>query len=278
MSATWNAAPPPPEAKIGIGGWVSVALRGSALAVVVFGGLAVLLAVRLLERPVAGMRRPVTPHITVAVCRAALLILGVQRRQIGRPMDMPGAMVANHASWLDIFVLNAAGPLYFVSKDDVASWFGIGWLARATGTVFVRRDARQARTQTAILEERLNADHRLLFFPEGTSTDGRQVIRFKTTLFEAFFSPGLKSDLHVQPVCVLYSAPPGRHPAYYGWWGDMEFGPHLLRVLATAPQGSVKIRYLEPLRISNYDNRKSLAHDAHAAVREAFSEGPLSGT
>ncbi len=64
-------------------------------------------------------------------------------------MAVPGALVANHSSWLDIFVLNAAEPVYFVSKAEVAGWPGIGWLARATGTLFIRRDPREAAVQVA---------------------------------------------------------------------------------------------------------------------------------
>ncbi|WP_367998774.1 lysophospholipid acyltransferase family protein, partial [Photobacterium sanguinicancri] len=54
-------------------------------------------------------------------------------------MKQHGAVVANHSSWLDIFALNARKRIYFVSKAEVAKWPGIGWLARATGTVFINR-------------------------------------------------------------------------------------------------------------------------------------------
>ena len=99
---------------------------------------------------------------------------------------IPSTVVANHASWLDIFALNAPQRIYFVSKDEVRDWPGIGWLARATGTVFIARKSREAGVQARLFETRMAAGHRLLFFPEGTSTDGRRVLPFKTTLFAAF--------------------------------------------------------------------------------------------
>ena len=60
---------------------------------------------------------------------------------------------------------------------------GIGWLARATGTVFIERVARKAAEQRDVFRTRLLAGHKLLFFPEGTSSDGLRVLPFKTSLF-----------------------------------------------------------------------------------------------
>jgi lyso-ornithine lipid O-acyltransferase len=146
-----------------------------------------------------------------------------------------GAVVANHSSWMDIFALNARKRVYFVSKAEVARWPGIGWLARATGTVFINRDPKEARAQQTVFEARLKAGHKLLFFPEGTSTDGQRILPFKSTLFGAFFAPDLRDILWVQPVTVIYTAPPGEDPRFYAWWGDMSFGGHLLKDAGGAP-------------------------------------------
>ncbi|KKL91149.1 hypothetical protein LCGC14_1897540, partial [marine sediment metagenome] len=175
MSPTWDAAETVEMPRITPTGWLRVALRAPILGFVTFGGLALLLVLRLIERPVFGQARPVTPWITQAVCRTALVLLGVRLTTSGARLHGQGAVVANHSSWLDIFVLNAADRIYFVSKDEVAGWPGIGWLARATGTMFIRRDPREARRQRDQMTDRLRAGHRLLFFPEGTSTDGLRV-------------------------------------------------------------------------------------------------------
>ncbi|MEP2031056.1 MAG: lysophospholipid acyltransferase family protein [Paracoccaceae bacterium] len=267
MQPTWHSASQPEKVAVGPMGWIRVVSRGLMLGVVVFGGLFVLLLVRLAERPLCGVRRPVTPYITQAVCRAAFVILGIRRRVCGTPMTQPGAVVANHSSWLDIFSLNAAKRVYFVSKSEVAGWPGIGWLARATGTVFIERDPRKARAQSAIFEERLLGGHKLLFFPEGTSTDGLTVLPFKTSLFAAFLTPQLRSQLYIQPVTLNYCAPFGEDERFYGWWGDMEFGPHLLKTLAARTQGSVEVIYHLPLKVSAFDNRKALAARLEQEVR-----------
>ncbi|MGI1661707.1 lysophospholipid acyltransferase family protein [Palleronia sp. KMU-117] len=267
---TWSEDPAPPTRPIGPGDWLRVGGRGLVLGAVTFGGLAVLLLLRLIERPLFGVARPWTPWITQGVCRLAFLILRMGYRVEGRQMNTAGCVVANHASWLDIFALNARKRVYFVSKAEVAGWPGIGWLARATGTVFINRTAREARTQTEIFRERLKAGHRLLFFPEGTSTDGRRVLPFKTTLFAAFFDPALNGSLKVQPVSVIYAAPEGEDARFYGWWGDMGFGPHLLKVLACRRQGAVTLVYHPPVAVADFADRKALARHCEATVRAGF--------
>jgi 1-acyl-sn-glycerol-3-phosphate acyltransferase len=254
-----------------VAGWSRAAARGAALLVVNAGGLLLLLLLRLLERPLCGARRPVTPWITQGVCRTALLILGLRREVRGAIMRHPGAVVANHVSWLDIYVLNAGKRIYFVAKSEVAAWPGIGWLARATGTVFIRRDPREAAAQRALLEGRLAVGHRLLFFPEGTSTDGRRVLPFKTTLFEAFRGDG--TEAWVQPVTLAYHAPEGEAASFYGWWGAMPFERNLLRMLAAPRHGRVVVTYHAPLRAAEHADRKALARSAEEAVRSGLRGG-----
>lgn len=266
--SVWDDSLRPDLPPITAMGWLRVVLRGLPTAVVVFGGLAVLLLVRLVERPLFGMDRPVTPFITQGVCRAALRLMGLRVTVHGRPMRERGAMVANHTSWLDIFVMNAQTNLYFVSKAEVAGWPGIGWLARATGTVFIRRDPREAAQQTLLFQERLMHNHRLLFFPEGTSTDGMRVLPFKTTLFAAFLTEELRHALHLQAVTAVYHAPEGQEPRFYGWWGDMDFAPSLVQVLAQSPQGRFELFYHEPVWVDDHPNRKTLAAHLENQIRE----------
>jgi 1-acyl-sn-glycerol-3-phosphate acyltransferase len=204
------------------------------------------------------------------VCRGAFVILGVEHRAEGSQMKDAGAVVANHSSWLDIFTLNARKRVYFVSKSEVARWPGIGWLARATGTVFIKRDPREAKLQQEIFEARLLAGHKLLFFPEGTSTDGLRILPFKPTLFQAFFAKPLRDRLFVQPVTVVYEAPFGETARFYGWWGDMDFGSHLLKTLSAGRGGRVTVKYHTPLRVADFDDRKALAKAAEAAVRKGM--------
>jgi lyso-ornithine lipid O-acyltransferase len=254
-------------------GWLLVLVRGTVIGVVTYGCLVILLLVRLVEAPLFAPRRPLTPWITQFVCRTALLVIGLRLVRRGQPMTGEGAIVANHSSWLDIFVLNACDRIYFVSKSEVAGWAGIGWLARATGTVFIARKGSEAKAQADLFETRLHAQHRLLFFPEGTSTDAIRVMPFKSTLFAAFFAEGLRDRLRVQPVSVVYHPPPGQDPRFYGWWGEMSFAPHFLHMLATLRHAHVEVTFHDPVAVAAFPDRKALAAHCEAVIRSAHDEG-----
>lgn len=270
MSLTWREGPEPAQAPLGAGGCLRAALRGVPLILLLALGLGAKLFLRILERPLCHPRRPVSPWVTVLVCRAALRILGLRARIEGTPLHGPGGIVANHSSWLDIFALNSASRVVFVSKAEVAAWPGIGLLARATGTLFVRREARhQAAEQAREVARRLASGETLLLFPEGTSTDGRRVLPFKPSLFAGFLAPDLPDGLAVQPVTLRWEGPAGEDPRFYSWWGDMAFGPHALTVLAARRSGRVRITYHAPIPVAGRD-RKALAAEAEAAVRSAL--------
>ena len=271
MNMTWDGAPPPDHVPTGPVAILRMIWRGIGIILIIVVGLVLLVPLRWIERPLFGLHRPWTPWITQVVCRLSLFWLGLSYRRTGAPMQGQGAIVANHSSWLDIFVLNAADRIYFVSKSEVAGWPGIGTLARATGTLFIARDPRQAKAQIDLFEKRLLAGQRLLFFPEGTSTDGLRVLPFKTTLFAPFFADDLHAYLAVQPVTVVYHAPAGRDVRTYGWWGDMEFGTHLLATLALPRHGRVEVMYHPSLTVSEFAHRKALAAAAEADVRAGHS-------
>ncbi len=259
------------HAQVTVIGCFHAARRGIPLIALIAVCLVLMMIIRLIERPLFGVKRPWTPYITQFVCRSAFWILGIGYRTEGAILSGPGAIVANHSSWLDIFALNAAKRIYFVSKAEVAGWPGIGWLAKATGTVFIQRQRSEAKAQVYTFRERLAAGHKLLFFPEGTSTDGLQVLAFKPTLFAAFFDDTLKSTLKIQAVTVRYHAPQGADRRFYGWWGDMALAPHLYATLAARRPGSVEVIYHTPVNVADYADRKSLALALETQTRSGLS-------
>ena len=117
--SVWESEEGYPEPlKLGFGGVVRAIVRGIPLAILVFGCLFLLLLLRLIEKPLFGLRRPWTPYITQFVCRNAFRLMGIRFAVNGTPIRDRGAVVANHSSWLDIFSLNAAQQVYFVSKAE----------------------------------------------------------------------------------------------------------------------------------------------------------------
>lgn len=269
MSRTWRSdAPPPAPRALGARDWARAARRGGAVILTLVGGIVLLACARLVEWPTGGRwRRPLSGRVVQGVCRLTLRWLGIGHRTDGARMAGPGALVSNHASWLDIFALNAADRVIFVSKAEVAGWPGIGLLARIAGTVFIRRDRAEAAAQTALFSRRLTDGQRLLFFPEGTSTDGLRVLRFNPTLFQAFLDPAMAAGTQIQPVTVVWRAPEGADPRYYGWWGDMAFGASLVQILATPRPGSVEVIRHAPVAVTGGSDRKALAAACETAVR-----------
>ena len=277
MSVGWRGAPPPALAPAGLAGRLRIALRAPVAAL----WLALMVGAFLLVRGLDRARRAITlrdgaalaPFVVQAWALGALRILGLRLDRRGTPMRHPGVIVANHASWLDIVVLMRATRVFFVSKAEVEGWPAIGWIARTIGTIFIERRPAEARRQTEALRRRLRRGDRLCLFPEGTSTDGRRVLPFKSALFAVLYDPELAGALWVQPVSLVYRPPAGQPPEFYAWWGDMDFGAHLLAVLARPGGGRVEVIFHPPLRPAASPDRKALAEAAAAAVRAGHGSG-----
>jgi 1-acyl-sn-glycerol-3-phosphate acyltransferase len=274
---TWSDGAPPPDGRLGPLGWALALLRLTLIAVVIYSLMVFLLIARLIETPFG--RRPVSPAIVQLASRLSLGILRLPVKVHGTPMRHRGAVVSNHCSWLDIFSLNAVARVYFVSKAEVSAWPVIGQVARAAGTVFIERKASHAARQKTQFEERLLAGDRLLFFPEGTSTDGLRVLPFKSTLFAAFFAPDLRATMWIQPASLIYHAPKGEDPRFFGWWGEMEFGPHFLKTLGAPRAGRIEVVFHDPVAVSQFRDRKALTAHCEKAVREGLARvlGPDHG-
>ncbi|WBU60972.1 lysophospholipid acyltransferase family protein [Paracoccus albus] len=265
----WADLPPPEYGRPGLSGWLRILRRGIPGIAVLVIGVIILIPLRLMERLFSGPRRPVTGPFVQGVCRCVLWCIGLSWTSSGEPMRGPGAVVANHSSWLDIFSLNAAMPVFFVAKSEVSTWPGINILTRVTDTHFVTRDPKLARVQAEEFAARTKAGHRLLFFPEGTSSDGLRVLPFKPALFQGFLDPDIPGSFAIQPITAVYHAPKGEDLRFYGWWGDMALGPHILAVLSVRRQGRVHVILHPPIPIKG-ETRKTLSQASESAIRGAL--------
>jgi 1-acyl-sn-glycerol-3-phosphate acyltransferase len=285
--STWREVEPPVIGRLSVGGWVRAAVRGLGVLIVVYTGLGLKLVTQLLARVLRGIAPDssarlarLAPKWTTIAARIVFRVIGIGYKTTGHAMQARGAVVANHSSWLDIFALSACQQVTFVSKDDVKRWPVIGRVATLFGTVFIRRDPKEARAQQTLFEERIHAGDHLVFFPEGTSSDGLRVLPFKSTLFAAFFTQDLRDLMQIQPLSVIYHAPTGGNPSFYGFWGHTKFAPHFLQVLGAAKQGSVEIVFHDPVRVADFASRKDLCAHCEAKIREGFAtatQGRIAG-
>jgi 1-acyl-sn-glycerol-3-phosphate acyltransferase len=197
--------------------------------------------------------------------RIVLAAIGIHYRVEGELPTGATLIVANHLSYLDIAICSAAAPSTFVAKHEIADWPGFGPLARLGGTIFVDRVSRISAWEVADrMALRLAEGCPVLLFPEGTSTDGSEVVRFHPTLF----APAVEGGLMVTPAAIFYEP----HSAETEerdlcWFGDELFFPHLLRVLGVDGFNAV-VRFGKP---EVYPDRRTAAwrsHDAVARMRE----------
>ncbi|MDP1606610.1 MAG: lysophospholipid acyltransferase family protein [Rhodocyclaceae bacterium] len=196
--------------------------------------------------------------------RQLLGCLGVKLQVRGTAAE--GLLVANHISFLDIYVINAVAPAAFVAKDEVRRWPLIGWLATQTDTIFLERGNRKAaqHARTRIVEQ-LHTGQRVAVFPEGTTTRGDRVLPFHGALFQAAIDTGAP----VTPLALCYLDRDGRRseaPAY----ADAITLWQALRAIVSANGLVARIEVLPPLP-SHSSDRHHLAAHAHRAITHAAS-------
>lgn len=112
-----------------------------------------------------------------------LRVLGVRLRHIGGDLGRGSLVVANHVSWLDVFAINALAATTFVCKTEVRRWPAIAWMVARNDTLFLERGRFCAAASLSTrLRSALDAGRTVVVFPEGTSSDGRQVLPFHAVL------------------------------------------------------------------------------------------------
>jgi 1-acyl-sn-glycerol-3-phosphate acyltransferase len=173
-----------------------------------------------------------------------LKMLGVSLRAQSMELPARALIVSNHISWLDIFVINAVTQTHFVCKDDIRKWPCIGWLVASTGTIFIARSNRADAARTAkALTDRLQQDERVAFFPEGTTTNGTELLPFTAALFDAA-SP---AQACVVPMTLRYLDLQGQPSLAAAYDGDVTF-MECLRSIVKAPGIVAELRVLAPLQ------------------------------
>lgn len=201
-----------------------------------------------------------------ASCRSILACLGIESRVIGDP-PARGLVVANHLSYVDIVVLAAELPCFFVAKSEIAGWPVFGKAARAGGTIFLVRTSRASADEAAKeIERRLHLPIPVLLFPEGTSTDGTRVLRFHSRLID----PAVDAGAPITAAALRYSAD-GVEERELCWYGDVPFLRHLWKTLGREGLRA-EVRFGAP-RV--YDDRRLAALENHAAVEAMRAEGAL---
>ena len=175
-----------------------------------------------------------------------------------------GLVVSNHMGYVDIFVHSAACGMRFCPKSDARSWPLLGWYAELTHPIWIDRSSR-LKSMEVMKEFCATLEHQvpLIVYPEGTSTDGQQVLPFKTSPFEAASTGGFP----IQPLVTIYRVPEGEESPC--WYTDIGIIPHLWKLV-----GISRIDcdlYILPQIPAEGRSRKELADLTHQIISEAHA-------
>ena len=200
-------------------------------------------------------------------CCGILAGVGVGYRVDGTP-PTHGLLVANHLSYLDILIIGAATPCFFVAKMEIGGWPFFGKAARLGGTIFLDRASLDSANSVARqMIERLKEPMPVLLFPEGTSTDGAKVLRFHSRLID----PATTTGAQITAAAVRYIIEDGTPEEKLCWGDDTLFITHLLMTLNT-PGFSAKVSFGEP---HVYSDRRTAADATHDEVTAMRAQLPL---
>lgn len=182
-----------------------------------------------------------------------LALWDIQIRVLGQPVVTgPALLVANHMSWLDITVIHAARHCRFVSKSDIRQWPLVGTLATGAGTLYIERTSRKdaLRTVHAMADAMRDGDV-VAIFPEGTTSNGRELLPFHANLIEA----AIQAQAPVQPISLRFEdSQTGQTSDAPCYIGDDTLIGSMWRTL-TAPRFCAVLHFGEPQYADGRDRR-----------------------
>lgn len=206
-----------------------------------------------------------------AIC---LQVLGIRLRVEGLEhwrQEQAYMVVSNHLSYIDTLLFAAAGQVCLVSTMEVRGTPFVGWVVANAGCLFVERRSREKlREEIQFMADTLRSGFSLVFFPEGTSTNGSSVLEFKSSLF----APAQRGGVPVLPVVVQLERVNGEpvtaaNRDLIAYHSDMELFPHLLQ-LAGSDRSEVTLKILPPIPVEEKTSRDELAAKARQAIVNSY--------
>lgn len=203
-------------------------------------------------------------------CRLGLKILNVRASYEGLEHVEPGVLlVGNHLSYVDVVVVHARVPACFVTSKEIKQTPVLGQVCQLAGCLFVERRTRMnLRGEVEEIAEGLRRGFNVAIFPEATSTNGEQVLRFKRPLFTA----AERAARPVVPFCLNYHTVGGepinrvtRDKIF--WYGDMGFAGHLW-ALSCSGGVDVRLSFLDKLDAKESANVAEVARERILGVFE----------
>lgn len=190
--------------------------------------------------------------------------LGVRADKKGSPPPGNFIYIGNHRCYLDGILAMSEVRALPVVKAEVSNWPLIGYGARRTGIIFVKRQSKTSRTGALdAMREALKMGFSVLVYPEGTTHLQPTTIDFRTGAFNL----AAKEGYGIVPMAIEYKEESD------AWVGDETFLPHFIRCFGRKRM-YIKIRYGEPIFSDNTDELVKMAKDwideNMLAIRQEF--------
>lgn len=205
--------------------------------------------------------------------KTTLFIFGIKTEMSGTP-ETHGQIIyiSNHISYLDIPVIGSIIKASFVAKKDVESWPVFGFLSKLQQTAFISRSKNDAVKEKNNLNAMIEEQKSLIIFPEGTSTDGREVRQFKSSLFSISYRDN-SPPIPIQPMTLQVietdkqKIDTQKNRDLYAWHIGMDtpLHKHLWR-FAKCRGATIKIQFHPIISPTEHSNRKELAKACHSTV------------
>jgi 1-acyl-sn-glycerol-3-phosphate acyltransferase len=190
---------------------------------------------------------------------------GARVERVGVPLKRDVFYISNHLSWIDILAIAGQSGTAFVAKEEIRDAPVVGWLSTLNQTVYVKRENRMGvAEQINQLRDALTDNWSVTVFPEGTTTDGKSLLPFKTPMLRVLEPP--PPGVLVQPVLLDY----GAVAEEVGWVGVETGVDNAKRLLSRRGSFRMKVHFLEPFYPQDFPGRKAIAAESRRRIEEAL--------
>lgn len=181
--------------------------------------------------------------------------------------EPPFFLVSNHLSYMDILPFWKHLKTTFIAKSDIQSWPFFGQAAQLLGIIFINRENRKDLNRVnSLIQENMGTSQGVILFPEGTSSKGKRVLPFKSSLL--YYPASQKLPVYYASISYNINNE-GTAQAWKDicWWGDMDFLSHFWRLLKIK-SWTVTVQF--GVSSVSDKNRKNLAQLLHQKTSEIF--------
>ena len=186
-----------------------------------------------------------------------------------------GLFVANHLSYLDIFIMYDSLSCVFISSEEMRDSYILGDIVKKAGCLFVnRKSIWSLKKEISEMSDKLKNGLNVTFFPEATTSDGTVLLPFRSSLFEA----AKQAHKKVYPIALRYIAVDGEHINHLNkdtvyWYSDMTFFSHIF-LLCSHTSVEVEMNLLPELNWNQFMDRKIMAKKAYHQVKSQMTYLP----